>query len=100
MTGAHHDQPGTVDREAPRREPGQPGVFAAANTVFDAGVGSMPGVEGASCPAWGIGGVCGGIMDLQQAQFPVAAGHFHLSSPGHAVKIVKSRVDDSIWKSL
>lgn len=30
------------------------------------------------------------ILVLQQAQFPVAAGHFHLSSPGHAVKIVKS----------
>lgn len=32
-----------------------------------------------------------GILVLQQAQFPVATGHFHLSSPGHAVKIVKSQ---------
>jgi hypothetical protein len=30
------------------------------------------------------------ISVLQRAQFPVAAGHFRLFTPGHAVKIVKS----------
>jgi hypothetical protein len=35
-----HDggQPGSVDREVAGREPPEPGVFGAADAVFDAGV--------------------------------------------------------------
>ena len=30
------------------------------------------------------------ILRLQQSQFPLVAGHFHLSSPGHADQLTKS----------
>ena len=47
--------PGLVDRELAGGEPAQAGVFGVPDSVFDAGVGAVPGLKEAELPGSGVG---------------------------------------------
>jgi len=60
-----------VDRELPRREPAQAGVFGAADPVLDLGMGAVAGFEPLQSADGGVGdqgGVAPAVTFLEQAQ--------------------------------
>ena len=72
-------EPGGVDRELPRREPAQAGVFCVPDPILDRGVGTVSGIEERQLAALGVGDeglVAAAVGFLEQRQLGARVGSF------------------------
>jgi HNH endonuclease len=87
-------QPCGIDVEPVRREPAQPGVLGAADSVFDSGVRAVPSVESGQLPdsgGGGEGGVALAIALFEQVELRAGVRVFPACDDPHPFGVVGQR---------